>query len=301
MNHIAPRAEPIVREIPLSRLALAPENVRKTPPDPQADASLKASIAALDLLENLVVRPNQTAEDGTERYAVVAGGRRLKAMQALVEEEAFDVDHPVLCQVRTGDAQPGEVSLAENVMRVPMHPADQVVAFSELAGAGQSVSAIAARFGASERVVEQRLRLGNAAQAESAAATDTAEARDTAASEAPEPAADTGPASTDAPPATGGNGHAAPAEPEPPAPARETGDAAPGDAGETAGPGAGPAVPEDFAAAIDTANRVPTADGGPRVVVAHVGPGTESDPAPANGHDPSGDPLEIPEFLRRVQ
>ena len=163
MNFIAPRAGPRIREIPLSRLSLAPENVRNTPPDPRADAELKASIAALGLLENLVVRPHEPDEDGGDRYAVVAGGRRFKAMQALVEDEALDADHPVPCQVRTGDAQPGEVSLAENVMRVPMHPADQVVAFSKLAGAGQSVSAIAARFGASERVVEQRLRLGNAA------------------------------------------------------------------------------------------------------------------------------------------
>ncbi|MCY3831359.1 MAG: ParB/RepB/Spo0J family partition protein, partial [Rhodospirillaceae bacterium] len=163
MNFIAPRAGPRIREIPLSRLSLAPENVRKTPPDPRADAELKASIAALGLLENLVVRADEHDENGGDRYAVAAGGRRLKAMQALVEDEALDADHPVPCQVRTGDAQPGEVSLAENVMRVPMHPADQVVAFSKLAGAGQSVSAIAARFGASERVVEQRLRLGNAA------------------------------------------------------------------------------------------------------------------------------------------
>ena len=163
MNHIAPRAEPLTRDIPLSRLALAPENVRKTPPDPQADAALKASIAALDLLENLVVRPDEPDEDGAERYAVVAGGRRLKAMQALVEDKVLDADHPVPCQVRSGDAEPAELSLAENVVRIAMHPADQVVAFSELARAGQSVSAIAARFGASERIVEQRLRLGNAA------------------------------------------------------------------------------------------------------------------------------------------
>ena len=32
MNYIAPRSEPLIREIPLSRLALAPENVRKTTP-----------------------------------------------------------------------------------------------------------------------------------------------------------------------------------------------------------------------------------------------------------------------------
>ncbi len=163
MNFIAPRAEPLIREIPLSRLALAPENVRKTPPDPRADAEIKASIAALGLLENLVVRADEPGEDATDRYAVVAGGRRLKAMQALVEDKVFDADHPVPCQVRSGDPEPGEVSLAENVIRVPMHPADQVVAFTRLADAGQSVSAIAARFGASERIVEQRLRLGNAA------------------------------------------------------------------------------------------------------------------------------------------
>ena len=63
MNHIAPRTEPLIREIPLSRLSLAPENVRKTPPDPQADAELKASIAAFGLLENLVVRPEEPDGD----------------------------------------------------------------------------------------------------------------------------------------------------------------------------------------------------------------------------------------------
>ena len=163
MNHIAPRAEPIIREIPLSRLSLAPENVRTTPPDPQADTALKASIAALGLLENLVVRPDEPNESGAERFAVVAGGRRLRAMQALVQDEVLDANHPVPCQVRTGDAEPSELSLAENVVRIAMHPADQVTAFADLVAAGQSVSAIAARFGASERIVEQRLRLGNAA------------------------------------------------------------------------------------------------------------------------------------------
>ncbi len=163
MNTIAPGTEPRIREIPLSSLALAPENVRKTPPDPRADAELKASIAALGLLENLVVRADEPGEAGTERYAVVAGGRRLKAMQTLAEENAIDADHPVPCLVKAGDAEPGEISLAENVVRIAMHPADQVVAFTKLADAGQSVSSIAARFGLTERLVEQRLRLGNAA------------------------------------------------------------------------------------------------------------------------------------------
>ena len=44
-----------------------------------------------------------------------------------------------------------------------MHPADQVEAFRRLADAGSTAAAIAARFGVSERTVEKRLRLGNAA------------------------------------------------------------------------------------------------------------------------------------------
>ena len=163
MNFIAPGAGPRIREIPLSRLSLAPENVRKTPPDPRADAQLKAMIAALGFLENLNVRPDEPGEDGAERYAVVAGGRRLKALQELAAEGAIGPDHPVPCQMKREDVESGEISLAENVGQCAMHPADQVVAFSELVKAGQSVSSIAARFGLSERLVEQRLRLGNAA------------------------------------------------------------------------------------------------------------------------------------------
>ena len=40
-------------------------------------------------------------------------------------------------------------------------------------------------------------------------------------------------------------------------------------------------------------NAVPTADGGPRVIVHGAGA--------VNGHDAPPDPMEIPEFLRRVR
>ncbi len=162
MNHIAPPPEPAIRDIPLCRLALAPENVRRTPPDAAADAQLRASIAAHGLLENLVARADEPDADGVERYAVVAGARRLAALETLAEEGALPADYSVPCLIAAnGDA--GELSLAENIVRIAMHPADQVVAFSELAGSGVTVAAIAARFGVSERIVEQRLRLGNAA------------------------------------------------------------------------------------------------------------------------------------------
>ena len=161
MNHIAPLHEPLIREVPLSRLALAPENVRKTPADPIAEAEMKASIATHGLLENLVVRMDGPADAGA--YAVIAGGRRLAAMKALAEDGTIDADHPVPCLVAADPAMAGELSLAENIVRIAMHPADQVIAFTKLADAGLSVGSIAARFGTAERLVEQRLRLGNVA------------------------------------------------------------------------------------------------------------------------------------------
>ena len=163
MNHIAPRPEQPIREIPLSRLALAPENVRKTPADPLAETEMKASIAAHGLLENLVARPDGADPANDDRYAVVAGGRRLAALKALAGDGTIDADHPVPCLIAADPELAGELSLAENVVRIAMHPADQVTAFTKLADAGLSVAGIAARFGLSERLVEQRLRLGNAA------------------------------------------------------------------------------------------------------------------------------------------
>ena len=149
-----------VRELTLDTLEPAPENVRTAPPEAAALAELKASLAAHGLLASLVVRP---VEGVRPRYAVVAGGRRLAALKALAAEGAIPVNHPVPCRVDGSDTPPAELSLAENVVRVAMHPADQAEAFGRLAAGGASAAAIAARFGVSERVVAQRLRLGNAA------------------------------------------------------------------------------------------------------------------------------------------
>ena len=152
-----------IRDIPLSQLELSPANVRKTPADASAFTELKASIAAHGLLENLIARAMGPGTDGIGRYAVIAGGRRLAAMQALAAEGALDEDHPVLCRIIGNIVAAEEVSLAENTVRAAMHPADQVEAFRRLADAGSTAAAIAARFGVSERTVEKRLRLGNAA------------------------------------------------------------------------------------------------------------------------------------------
>ena len=155
--------DPVIRPIPLDRLERSPANVRRTEAGKSAFAELKASIAAHGLLENLVARSIGPGEDGGEHYAVIAGARRLAALNDLAREGVLPADHPVSCRVIDNGAADSELSLAENVVRVAMHPADQVQAFGTLANDGASVADIAARFGVSERTVEQRLRLGNAA------------------------------------------------------------------------------------------------------------------------------------------
>ena len=163
--------EPVIRSIPLHRLEPSPANVRRTEAGKGAFAELKASIGAHGLLENLVARDIGPAEDpGTgpgqapdERFAVIAGARRLAALNELASEGTIASDFPVPCRVIENGVSDTELSLAENVVRVAMHPADQVEAFGALALAGATVADIAARFGVSERIVEQRLRLGRAA------------------------------------------------------------------------------------------------------------------------------------------
>ncbi len=146
------------QHLPLAVLELAPENVRTTPAGLLADAELKASIAAHGIIENLVVYP---AAQG--RFAVSAGGRRFEQAKALAADGVLGPDHPVPCRIQPDAEAAHELSLAENVVRAAMHPADQVVAFRALADEGESAAAIAARFGVSEHTVAQRLRLGNAA------------------------------------------------------------------------------------------------------------------------------------------
>ncbi|MGE4043421.1 MAG: ParB/RepB/Spo0J family partition protein [Acetobacteraceae bacterium] len=143
--------------IPLSKLIVSPVNVRKTGGTSIDD--LAASIEAHGLIQTLTV---QSAPKG--KYEVVAGGRRLSALQRLMKEKrsangtAVTKDFPVDCRVLEGE-DAVEVSLAENTIRQAMHPADQFEAFDALANQGMSSADIAARFGLSEKVVDQRLKL----------------------------------------------------------------------------------------------------------------------------------------------
>jgi len=140
--------------IPLNKLVAWEGNVRKTGADEDL-GELIASIEAHGLLQSLVVRK---AHRG--KFAVIAGRRRLLALQALANDGRFSPNMPVPCIVMAEHANATELSLAENVIRLPMHPADQFEAFRDLIEHGASVSDIAVRFSASDDLIEKRLKLG---------------------------------------------------------------------------------------------------------------------------------------------
>ena len=142
--------------VPLSQLLprRSKRNVRTTPR--QSIPELAASIARIGLLQNLIVI---LATDG-EAYEVVAGDRRLTSLKLLAKKKRIPADYEVPCLL-VADASARTVSLAENVQRENMHPADQFAAFAALVKEGRPVEDIAADFGVSPLVVQRRLKLAN--------------------------------------------------------------------------------------------------------------------------------------------
>jgi ParB family transcriptional regulator, chromosome partitioning protein len=142
--------------VPLSQLLSrrSKRNARKTPR--LSIPELAASISRIGLLQNLVVI---LAADG-EQYEVVAGDRRLTALKLLAKKKRIAADYEVPCLL-VPDASARTVSLAENVLREAMHPADQFEAFAALVKEGRPIEDIAADFGVSPLVVQRRLKLAN--------------------------------------------------------------------------------------------------------------------------------------------
>ncbi|MGS1125805.1 ParB N-terminal domain-containing protein [Rhodanobacter sp. UC4437_H4] len=142
--------------VPLSQLLprRSKRNVRTTPR--QSIPELAASIARIGLLQNLIVI---LAADG-EAYEVVAGDRRLTALRLLAKKKRIPADYEVPCLL-VANASARTVSLAENVQREAMHPADQFAAFAALVKEGRPIEDIAADFGVSPLVVQRRLKLAN--------------------------------------------------------------------------------------------------------------------------------------------
>lgn len=142
--------------VPISKLVESERNARTMPVNDEADATLKASLKAHGLLQNLIV-----TKDENGNYPVEGGRRRARLLKELYDEGHIDHDMEVACLLLPDTADARELSIIENMMRTDMHIADEIDTFTELVGEGNTSAEIAARFGMPERTILQRLRLGN--------------------------------------------------------------------------------------------------------------------------------------------
>lgn len=138
--------------IPLSQLKKSNTNMRQQETNGADDKTLKASMAAFGVLQNLIVHP------AGKNYGVAGGDRRLKILKELAKEGTIEPDYQVPCRVVDKDNAIA-MSIAENTIRVKPHPVDEFMAFQKLVESGVDKKAIALEFGVDARYVNGRLAL----------------------------------------------------------------------------------------------------------------------------------------------
>ncbi|HVM79667.1 MAG TPA: ParB/RepB/Spo0J family partition protein, partial [Stellaceae bacterium] len=142
--------------IEIEKLCISPVNMRhaKRPPD---IADILPSVRARGVLVPLLVRPNGSPDT----FEIVAGRRRYFAAKTVAEEQGETAPLPCAVMEPGDDAGALEASLLENVARLDPDEMSQYETFVRLTKEGRSVAEIAATFGITERMVQQRLGLGN--------------------------------------------------------------------------------------------------------------------------------------------
>lgn len=139
--------------IKLSLLILSTRNVRTVPASKEEDKCLKAAIKAQGITQCLVV-----IKEG-DQYGVIAGGRRLKQLNKLVDEGVIANDYLVPCLIKeANNISISAISLSENI-KAKMHPADEFIAFSNMINEGKSIVSIAHEFGVTQKLVKERLKM----------------------------------------------------------------------------------------------------------------------------------------------
>ncbi|CAK7255987.1 MULTISPECIES: chromosome partitioning protein ParB [unclassified Shinella] len=156
------------RDIPFNRIRLSDSNVRET----DVEAGLDDLTHDIDRREDIVQGINVRAildADGNETgdFETPAGGRRFRAIARLVEAGRFPADGLVPCLVKKADAKTSAVddSLAENVLRLGLHPLDQFRAFKRMLDDGMTKEEIADAYRTTPRYITQRMRLASVSPA----------------------------------------------------------------------------------------------------------------------------------------
>ena len=143
---------PAIEYVPFADLYLSDLNPRQEV-DEAETVLLAESIATCGLIQNLSGLRDQDGKVG-----IVAGGRRLRALQMAVKLDPSLDPVPVRLAPDTKTAQIW--ANVENSARVDLHPADEIRAFAKMYDKNASVSRIAKAFATTEAHVYRRLALG---------------------------------------------------------------------------------------------------------------------------------------------
>lgn len=158
------KSKPIIvlgegENIPLNRLRLSAENVRKIY-DKDAIADMADDIRTNGLIQSLSVKKLDTPE-GDIVAEVIGGGRRFRALELLAKKNELAADAPIPC-VPNDRQIAAQISLAENTQREQLHPLDEFRACASMQSKGKSEEDIADALRMPLKTVKQRLRMANA-------------------------------------------------------------------------------------------------------------------------------------------
>jgi len=142
--------------IDLGKLSIAAVNMRHGRKAPDV-SDILPSVRARGVLVPLLVRPNGSPES----FEIVAGRRRYFAAKTIADEQGEIAPLPCAVMEPGDDAAALEASLIENIARLDPDEMSQYKTFGRLIKEGRAVAEIAATFGITERMVNQRLALGN--------------------------------------------------------------------------------------------------------------------------------------------
>lgn len=128
--------------------------------EPEALAELAASIKEQGILLPLLVRPFQESVMPSVRYEIVAGERRWRAVEWLINNEGFAQSYEIPIRVHAcDDIEALKIAVLENLQRADLHPLEEAEAFALLKKRGLSTQQIADAIGKTRRHVELRIGL----------------------------------------------------------------------------------------------------------------------------------------------
>lgn len=149
-------AAKLLTSVQVSKLSLSPINPRQNVSEEEIE-SLAQSIKVCGVIQNLV-----GLKDG-ETIGIVAGGRRLRALQLLLKNKDILPSYTVPVRIAANEEQALEWANAENSARKDLNPADEIRAYRTMQDKGYQPEKIAIAFAQTVRHVKGRLRLAGLA------------------------------------------------------------------------------------------------------------------------------------------